>query len=99
MSFRFRIQENPANYVLLDSAAFLATNPLGTYHQGWAGRGEPMLSRVVLVRLKRKLVSCGQCQELGQLADLASDWLFTLGQQISGASFLVDPTLDNDYNS
>ena len=40
--------------------------------------------------LKRKFMSCSHFQELGQLADLASDWLFSL---------LVDRTLDNDYNS
>ena len=28
--------------------------------------------------LKRKLMSCSHCQKLGQLADLASDWLLTL---------------------
>ena len=27
--------------------------------------------------LKRKCVRCSHCQELDQLADLASDWLFT----------------------
>ena len=32
--------------------------------------------------LKRKLLSCSHGQELGQLADLASDWLFTLVQPI-----------------
>ena len=26
----------------------------------------------------RKLMSCSHCQELGQLADLVSDWLLTL---------------------
>ena len=36
------------------------------------------------------------CQELCHLAVPASDWLFTLLQ--SGASLLVDTTLDNDYN-
>ena len=29
-----------------------------------------------------KLMICSHCQELGQLADLASDWLFTLVQPI-----------------
>ena len=28
--------------------------------------------------LKRKLMSCSHGKELGQLGDLASDWLFTL---------------------
>ena len=32
--------------------------------------------------LEWKLMSCSHCQELGQLADLASDWLFTLVQPI-----------------
>ena len=32
--------------------------------------------------LKRKFMSCSHCQELGQLADLASDKLFTLVQPI-----------------
>ena len=32
--------------------------------------------------LKRKLMSLSNGQELGQLADLASDWLFTLLQPI-----------------
>ena len=32
--------------------------------------------------LWRKILSCGQSQELSQLADLASDWLFTLVQPI-----------------
>ena len=32
----------------------------------------------------QKLMSCSHCQELGQLADLVSDWLFTLVQPIRG---------------
>ena len=32
--------------------------------------------------LKQKFMSCRHCQELDQLADLASDWLFTLVQPI-----------------
>ena len=32
--------------------------------------------------LERKFMSCGHCQEMGQLANLASDWLFTLVQPI-----------------
>ena len=32
--------------------------------------------------LKQKFMSWSHCQELGQLADLASDWLFTLIQPI-----------------
>ena len=36
----------------------------------------------VVVDLERKLMSCRHGQELGQLADLASDWLFTLVQPI-----------------
>ena len=43
-----------------------------------------------------KFMSCSHGQELGQLADLASDWL--LCSQL-GASLLVDTTHDNDYNS
>ena len=31
-----------------------------------------------------KLMSCSHCQELGHLADMASDWLFTLVQPIRG---------------
>ena len=45
--------------------------------------------------LKRKFLSCSHCQELGQLADLASGWLFTLVQSIRSQLELVDPTLDN----
>ena len=44
-------------------------------------------------------ISCIHYQELGRLADLASDWLFTLVQPIRSCSLLDDPTLDNDYNS
>ena len=32
--------------------------------------------------LEWKLLSCSHCQELGQLADLAPDWLFMLVQPI-----------------
>ena len=32
--------------------------------------------------LVRKFMRCSHCQKLGQLVDLASDWLFTLVQQI-----------------
>ena len=32
-----------------------------------------------------QLLSCSHCQEMGQPADLASDWLFTLVQPIMGA--------------
>ena len=49
------------------------------------------------LQLKRKLMSLSHCQELGQLAYWASDWLFTLVQPAE-ASLLVDTTLDNDYN-
>ena len=34
------------------------------------------------VVLGRKFMSCSNCQELGQLADLTSVWLFTLVQPI-----------------
>ena len=30
------------------------------------------------IRVKRKLMGCSHCQESGQLADLASDGMFTL---------------------
>ena len=33
--------------------------------------------------LKRKFMSCSHCQELGQLPDLASDWLFTFADLAS----------------
>ena len=36
-----------------------------------------MNGQQVGVQLERKFMSCSQCQELGQLAVLASDWLFT----------------------
>ena len=51
--------------------------------------------------LKRKLMSCSHGQELGQLAVLAADWLFSgsLLCSQSGASLLIDQSLDNDYNS
>ena len=49
--------------------------------------------------LNQKFMSCSHRQELGQLDDLASDWLFTLVQLQSGASLLVDTTLDNVYKS
>ena len=42
-----------------------------------------MLGQLGLVALKWKFLSCSHCQELGQLADLASDWLLTLVQPIS----------------
>ena len=32
--------------------------------------------------LKRKFMSCSHCQDLGQPAALATDWLFTLVQPI-----------------
>ena len=38
------------------------------------------------------------CQALGQLSDLAFNWLFTLAQPIR-SSLRVDTNLDNDYNS
>ena len=44
-----------------------------------AGNGQPFSHDL---ELGWKLMSCSQCQELGQLADLASDWLFTLLQPI-----------------
>ena len=53
----------------------------------------------VLGGLGRKFMSCSHCQEHGQLADLTSYQLFLLLCSQSGASLLVDPTLDNDYNS
>ena len=37
---------------------------------------------VVAQRLEWKLMSCSHSQKLGQLADLGSDWLFTLMQPI-----------------
>ena len=40
------------------------------------GVGSMMIS--ITVTLERKLLSCSHCQEFGQLADLASDWLFKL---------------------
>ena len=40
-------------------------------------------------------MSLSHGQELGQFADLASDWSFTLVQPIRSSSLLVDPTLDN----
>ena len=46
--------------------------------------------------LKQKYMSCSHCQKLGQLADLASDWLL---YSQSGGSLLFDTTLDNEYNS
>ena len=63
-----------------------------------------MLDGVVLVDefgglLRWKFMSCSHCQELSQLADLASHWLFTLVNTQSEARLLVDTTLDNDYNS
>ena len=59
--------------------ARLATNPLQAH-----GRPAHVVvlrhvpERLVVKQLKRKFVSCSHCQELGQLADRASDWLFTL---------------------
>ena len=44
---------------------------------------------------ERKFMSCIHGQELGQISDLASEWLCSQ----SGASLLVDSTLDNDFNS
>ena len=35
-----------------------------------------------ILGLKRKFMSCSHCQGLGQLTDLASNWLFTLVQPI-----------------
>ena len=48
--------------------------------------------------LEWKVLSGSHCQELGQLADLASNFLFTPVQPIRN-QLLVDLTLDNDYNS
>ena len=45
-----------------------------------------------------KFMSGSHNQKLGQLADLASDWLFTCVQPIR-SQLAVDPTLDTDYNS
>ena len=44
--------------------------------------------------LRPNFMSCSRCQELGQITDLASDWFFTLECSQSGASLLVDTTLD-----
>ena len=46
------------------------------------GHGVPVPAEVGDVELKRKLMSLSHCQELGQLTDLAFDWLFTLVQPI-----------------
>ena len=46
--------------------------------------------------LNRKFMSCSHCQELGQLALLIGCPLLC---SQSAASFLVDRTLDNDFNS
>ena len=46
-------------------------------------------------QLKRKLMSCSHCQELGQLADLQLLIGCSLLCSQSGASLLVDTTLDN----
>ena len=40
--------------------------------------GDEAVVGTEVVNLKRKFMSCCHCQELGQLTDLASDWLFTL---------------------
>ena len=48
--------------------------------------------------LKRKLVSLSHGQEFGQLADLATDWLFILVQPMR-SQLIFDLNLDNDYNS
>ena len=49
---------------------------------GKAAEGGVAALRRLVKGLKRKFMRCSQCQELGQLADLASDWLFTLEQPI-----------------
>ena len=54
--------------------------------------------RCYKVDLEGKFMTWSYCQDLGQLADLSSDWLLTLVCSRSGASLLVDTTLDNKYN-
>ena len=44
-------------------------------------------------------MSLSHGQELGQLADLASDGLLTFAQPIRSYVWLVDTTLHHDYNS
>ena len=60
---------------------------------------EELHQPVLLVVLKRKFMSCRlHCsQELCQLADLGSDWLFV--HYCVANQELVDPKLDNDTNS
>ena len=41
-----------------------------------------------------KLLSCSQCQELGQRATLAPDWLPENKEPIRSQAQLFDPTLD-----
>ena len=40
--------------------------------------GDEAVVGTEVVNLKRKFMGCYHCQELGQLTDLASDWLFNL---------------------
>ena len=42
------------------------------------GATVPAGDQLVGLVLKRKFMSCSHGQELGQLADLVSDWLFTI---------------------
>ena len=62
--------------------------------------GETLLARVGH-DLRRKFMSCGHCQELGQLAVLASDWLFTLLQpirsQVSSLTQLLTMTTSQKF--
>ena len=61
------------------------------------GVGQPGLG-VVGVDLGWKFLSCGHCQESVNLLSSLLIGCSLLCNQ-SGASLLVDPTLDNDYNS
>ena len=47
----------------------------------------------------RKLLSFCRCQEFGQKANLASDWLSRKQRTNQEPSKLFDPTLDMNYNS
>ena len=50
----------------------------GPILHGGPDRRAAALGLVPGQHLKRRFMSCGHCHELGQFADLASDWLYTL---------------------
>ena len=75
----------------------VVTAPLGRNPAGVLAKPPKLALETTAAGLARKYLSCSHCQEMGQLADPASDWLCV--DPIRSQPAIVDTTLDNDYNS